>query len=321
MRRTYCTYFDASYASRGLSLWESLMRCVPDFELVVLCLDDTTMATLERLALPRLTLVPLRELEAAWPELLDVKPCRTRAEYYFTLTPALVRHVLRSREAGTEVAYLDADLWFFADIEALWAELGDGSIGIIEHRFGPRHQELSRRGLYNVGLVAFRNDERSADAVEWWRLRCLEWCQDRVEEDRFADQKYLDRWPAEFEGVVVLRHHGANVAPWNAGNYPFHDTSEGVYVGTKPLLFYHFHRLRQFTGPVWRLGLGPYGARPCAVMAERVYRPYIRALQKWTSQLQRAGLTSGRPARFTPKPKDFLRLPWELATGEAIFMT
>lgn len=318
MPRTYCTYFDSSYLTRGLALWESLDRRVGDFELVVLCLDETTRTAMSRLALDHVRLLSLDELESADPGLLDVRPARKPAEYYFTLTPALLLHVLRTEPRPQSVTYLDADLWFFADVEVLWRELHAGSVGIIEHRFAPRHQSLTRWGIYNVGLLAFRNDARSARVLEWWRERCLEWCYDRIDGDRFADQKYLDCWPSRFEGVVVLKHHGANVAPWNAGNYRFRDTANGVHVDDAPLLFYHFHRLRHWGGRLWRLGLAPYGARACGVLANRVYRPYIRSLRRWSSRLASEGVVATRPRRFAPRWTDLIRLPLQLTTGETI---
>src|SRR5205823_10040223 len=95
-----------------------------------------------------------------------------------------------------------------------------------------------------VGLMAFRNDSFGRECLEWWRERCLEWCYDRLEGDRFADQKYLDDWPTRFERVVVLQHKGAGVAPWNAMNYQICLQNGRVIVDGQPLIFYHFHGLK-----------------------------------------------------------------------------
>ena len=77
-----------------------------------------------------------------------------------------------------------------------------------------------RFGIYNVGWVSVRRRDDGIAALRWWRERCIEWCYDRVEGDRFADQRYLDRLPELFAGVHVIEHLGANLAPWNFADLP-----------------------------------------------------------------------------------------------------
>lgn len=315
MADVYCTYFDSGYLTRGLALWESLTQHGGG-ELFVLCMDDATYDTLRRLALPGLTTVALRELEEADSGLAAVKSTRSRVEYYFTSTASLSLYILRRRPDASLVSYVDADLYFFDHVGAVRRELGDGSVGIIAHRFSPANEHFQQFGIYNVGLVMFRNDARARTVLEWWRERCLEWCYDRVEGDRFADQKYLDRWPSQFEGVVVLQHEGANVAPWNAGNHQFTVAGGRVLVDEAPLLFYHFHRLRRRSASLWQLGFWPFRTRPSRVLIDRVYRPYIAALNRWEARLD-AG-SAAKPLRFRPGLRDALRLPFHLASGEVI---
>ena len=38
-----------------------------------------------------------------------------------------------------------------------------------------------------------------------------------MEDNKYADQKYLDNWPLDYEKVVVLSSK-YNVAPWNLNN-------------------------------------------------------------------------------------------------------
>jgi hypothetical protein len=73
----------------------------------------------------------------------------------------------------------------------------------------------TRFGIYNVGWVSVRRCEEGIKALRWWRERCIEWCHDFVDGDRFADQRYLDRLPGLFPHVHVIQHLGANLAPWN----------------------------------------------------------------------------------------------------------
>ena len=89
MRYEFCTLFDVNYLPRGLVLYRSLERVCPDFRLRVFCMDAETERILDALALPKLAIVPLAELERHDPELLEVKPTRTQVEYCWTATPAV----------------------------------------------------------------------------------------------------------------------------------------------------------------------------------------------------------------------------------------
>src|SRR3954471_17165651 len=145
-----CTYFDIHFAARGLALHASLMQHWPDFELTVLCLDAATEALLRRMALPRVRLVSLAELEAHDPALPAVRGTRSRLGYYLTTTPLLSRYVLDHAPDAAGVFYLDADLCFFSPPGPVFDELGRGSILVHEHSTAMRGHP---HGTFNVGLV------------------------------------------------------------------------------------------------------------------------------------------------------------------------
>src|SRR5262249_28408048 len=115
--------------------------------------------------------------------------------------------------------------------------------------------------------------------LRWWRQRCLEWCYDRLEDGKFADQKYLDDWPSRFPGVVVLRHKGANLAPWNVARYKIRRHKGTVLIDSDPLICYHFHSLKIVTPHLFDLSLGIYEARLGRVLQDDIYLPYLRHLQ------------------------------------------
>jgi hypothetical protein len=131
-----------------------------------------------------------------------------------------------------------------------------------------------------VGRLTYRRDERGLACLRWWRERCLEWCHDRVEAGRFAEQKYLDDWPERFPGVVVLRHPGASLAPWNLETHRLTVHEQGVRVDGEPLVFYHAHGLHYGGGGTPDLGLDQYGVAPTDLLRQHVYGPYLRALDE-----------------------------------------
>lgn len=275
----FCTYVDIGYLARGLALYWSLRQCAGPFRLWVLCLDNATFELLSALHLPQVLPVAIKDLEINDPELFQAKSTRSQIEYYFTCTPSWPLYVLRNNAEVDLVTYLDADLFFFSDPTPIYHEMDRGSVLIVEHRFPPRLQHMKLYGTYNVGLVSFRRDERGLKCLEWWRERCIEWCYDRAEGGRFADQKYLDDWPSRFPGVVVLQHKGAGLAPWNLDNYSLAYHKGKLLVDSTVLIFYHFHGFKQINAWVYDPGSTAYALRGNNLVKRHLYEPYWRTLQ------------------------------------------
>ncbi len=293
----FCTYFDHHYLARGLALYRSLREHCPEFRLWVLCMDDIAYQTLTELKFPEVRLITLEEFERDDEPLKIAKTNRSRIEYYFTCTPSLSLYVLNHYPEVDLITYIDADLFFFSSPLPLFEEMTDASVAIIGHRFPTKLKGLEVNGIYNVGWLSFKRDINGLACLQWWRDRCIEWCYDRIENGRFADQKYLDDWPTRFQNVVVLEHKGANVAPWNLENHHLsYQNGNTVTVDNQPLIFFHFHGLKKITSwwynPRWR----NYGVTPSLVLRRRVYAPYIQTLFDVSRQLLPAsnmGVISG----------------------------
>ncbi|MBI2061769.1 MAG: glycosyl transferase [Nitrospirae bacterium] len=280
----FCTYFDHRYLARALALHQSLKRVCPPFQLWTLCMDTPSFDLLSKYAPPEIRPIALDTLERSHPELLEVKKSRSPVEYYFTCSPFLPYYILSTEPEVDLLTYLDADLFFYSDPAPLFEEMGKGSIGIIGHRFPPHLKGLEAYGIYNVGWLSFRKDERALECLRWWSARCMEWCYDRPEPNRFADQKYLDDWPSRFDGVVVLQHKGANVAPWNVGGSNLNMDGTAPLVDGDPLLFFHFHGLKHLAGRIYDPQLGRYHLHLNHGPLRALYRNYIRALQEAARQ-------------------------------------
>ncbi len=194
----FCTYFDKNYLDKGLALYHSLLQHCKLFTLYILCMDDDVYRELRALNLESVTLLSLSEFEWEDQKLIESKTKRSLIEYYFTCTPSLILKILEGNKNITSLTYLDADLYFFSSPEPLYAEMEGYSIGIVGHRFPDSLKHLEKYGVYNVGLLSFQNDRNGITCLRWWRDRCLTWCYDRIEDGKFADQKYLDDWPTRF---------------------------------------------------------------------------------------------------------------------------
>ena len=315
----FCTYFDRGFLPQGLALWRSLVRHDAEAVLWVLALDDFTAEVLRRLAEPSLRVVTLAEVEDGDLALAAAKANRSRVEYYFTLSPCWPLWLLNAKPKIDRLTYVDADMLFFSSPQAIFDELGDGSVLMCEHGFAPFLKHYEKHGRYNVGVLSWRRDANGLACLSWWKDRCLEWCYDWLDTDRYADQKYLEQWPQHFAGVVVCGHPGINLAPWNWMNHQYilprkGDTSVSVH--ERPLILFHFARFRAIHGDRWwQSGQADYGVMPSR-LRQSIYSPYWQALTQARDEIQKLEPTWRPVLRGMRFNRGFWReLPFRLVFG------
>lgn len=316
----YCTYFDRGFLIQGLALARSITAHDTGATLWVLALDDFTAEALHVLGGPAIRVVPLAELERDDPALLAAKANRSLVEYYFTLSPCWPRWLLRTQPGLARVTYVDADMFFLANPAGVFSALdrAAASVLITGHRFPAWLGHYERHGRFNVGLLSFANDPAGHGCLEEWRAQCLAWCHDRLEAGKYADQKYLDDWPARLGAhLLVLEHPGVNLAPWNWDGHRYDFGPDGaVAVDGQPVVLAHFARFRPLLGTWWwQSGQLDYGVMPWR-LRQALYGPYWRALAAARAELSawRSGFDfPRRPGRLG---RDFWRaLPLKLGFG------
>jgi len=248
----FITLFDKNYLSRGLALYQSLVEHCGDFFLYILAMDSETEEYLKQESLDNRMIISLSQIESFYPELVEIKKERSRAEYCWTLTPYSIQYAIKKYNLES-CTYIDADIFFYGDPKVLIEEAGDNSVIITEHGYTPEYDLTKTSGKYCVQFNYFKNDIYGSKALEWWRQRCKEWCYARVEDGKFGDQKYLDDWTTRFKGVYVPHHIGCGIAPWNMQQYDFFVNDEKIVVSDKitkeqrELIFVHYHHLNKYS--------------------------------------------------------------------------
>ena len=284
--RHYCTYFDQRYLPRALALYQSLKEHGDDFCLWALCLDELSYQRLTALNLQEMRPISHEEFTRGDEQLLAARGNRSLVEYYFTCSPSLPLFVLNADPAIDMITYLDADLYFFASPEHLFGEIGPASIAIIPHRFPDAMRHLEENGIYNVSWITFRRDAEGLACLQRWRSQCLEWCYDRVEGTRYADQGYLNDWPATYRNLIIIQQKGANLAPWSISGYQLSFRNACVWVDDDPLIFFHFQSLAYVQSGTYALNLKKYKAKISRLIKVKIYAPYIKVLEEISREEQ-----------------------------------
>jgi hypothetical protein len=294
-----CTYFDTGYLPRAIALYRSLARFHPELRWFMFCMDEQSARLVDEMSLPGVLVITRGQLDSADPELAAVADGRSVVEYYFTCTAAAMLHTLRLAPAVSTLFYVDADIGFFGPLDSMLQEMQQASVYITEHRFPHHLHELLVYGRFNVGVIGVRRCEQAIECLSTWRRQCIEWCFDRLEENRFGDQKYLDAWPGVYSGLKVSQHAGVNAAPWNKDNSQYTVADRQVFVNNQPLVCFHFQGLRLFSGGLVQPQAIDYGSLLSPELESLVYRPYLR----WLLEAQRDCRVSVTSRRYSVSPR------------------
>ena len=211
------------------------------------------------------------------PDVEPLRRSRSLSAFAFTLKPIVLLHATGT---GAEwISYFDTDISVFTDPARLLEGLPPDTPALFTpHRFSTVFRDYEASvGRFNAGYIAFRNGAAGRRIVEDWRDRCVVWCQDFVDGNRYGDQKYLDELADIYPSIDICRHKGANVAPWNVSEMRLSLENEQVCVDSDPLVFYHFQGLKIYGPGLFDL----YASGELIVdgpLLDLVYRPYVRLL-------------------------------------------
>jgi len=280
--RHFGTLFNINYVNRGLALLESLRLHEKNFRLYVLCLDDLTHEYFLKNEPNEVVPIALSDIEIMFPNLRQAKTNRSLVEYFFTLSPALPLYLLRKFNLP-QITTLDSDIFIYSSLNPVFEEMGENSILISPHRFAPglKHKEVY--GLYNVSFQSFKNDNIGISCLEEWLKNCTDWCFDKLENGKFADQLYLDSWIEKYKNVWVISHQGAAVAPWNLSGSELKMKEGVLFVNDVPLLFYHFHGVKFLTESLVLHNLNEYDVKLTDLVVKHLYGPYLIKLARYSA--------------------------------------
>jgi lipopolysaccharide biosynthesis glycosyltransferase len=281
MKRFVCTYFDINYLGQGMALYHSLAAYnESNFTFYVLGLDDATSNYFIRNPKKNLVCIPLNEYIKHFN--IDINRFASRRELYFSITPSWCLYLLHQFKEIDTIAYLDADVFFFQSLEAIYSDLGTYSIGVARQRASWFKRLLFKHsGYFNVGVNLFRNNEAGLKCLTEWKELCDSWTSDNPNNPLpfFSDQIYLDDWPARYpQDLRIFENKGINLAPVHMSGYQLTKKNDVYLVEGTPVVVYHFMQLTKTTENNWHTNSASNFFRMDGVV-ENMYRQYINILE------------------------------------------
>ena len=131
--------------------------------------------------------------------------------------------------------------------------------------------------------IITKNDETSKICLKDWGNNCINWCYDHVEEEKYADQKYLDSWPKKFKTIKVLSP-SYNVAPWNVNSKDVEVRENKIFINKNKLIFFHFHGLL-ISKVFFSSGFSIYNKKVSNILIQYLYKPYITKLENFKNEV------------------------------------
>lgn len=263
---TFCTLFNANYLDKGIALYESLRNvCKSDFKLYVLAMDDKCFQILKDFN--KDNLCPINLIDFETQELLNIKKYRSAAEYCWTCTPSLIKHIIINYNPDY-CTYLDADMYFYSNPYSIIEEMRErnATVQITGHRFYPDEFESKSKivGKYCVEFNTFKNEENSLMLLNIWIEQCIQHCSIDGDGIYWGDQKYMDNWVDNYDFVIETNNLGAGVAPWNIAQYSlFYNDNNSVKLICNgiicELMFYHFQGIKYIEEKT--INISVYGRR------------------------------------------------------------
>jgi hypothetical protein len=255
-----CTVSDIKYLPQGLALYESLLEHTENFVLHYMCIDNASFDIIKNHQNESLIPYYVRDqvyhvqqqdvllgLTGGWHG--DVRDSFYGGYAYFCWSLAsFFSNYLMNKEIG-DITYVDSDVFFYDSFQKVLDAIGEKQVGVFRHR----QFDLSSspaEGLYNVGVVHFKNGEAGRKTLDWWadavlyrKHACLATC---------GDQRYLDEFPMLADGNIFIDGDIGHGAPWQWQLYDMSNYLDNGIINwdgeDQKLIFTHFSQFMHSYG-------------------------------------------------------------------------
>ena len=237
-----------NYLAQASVLVRSIKKNHPDYKVFIGLVDEVSLAVSYDL-INADRIIPISELSRY--NIQDIVDKYNIIELNTAVKPFFFQLFISEYIDIESIYYFDPDTKLFNVLDDTDAILQKNSIVLTPHihtpiaidALFPKESTFLNYGIYNLGFIGVNPKHESAlPFLEWWGDRTFHLGYDDVCNGLFVDQLWINLVPILFEGVVILKDKGTNMAPWNLHEREISSTgSSGVLLKTgEQLKFYHF---------------------------------------------------------------------------------
>ena len=208
-----------NYLAMALTLGDSLAKVHPEYDFKIFLADESDETI--RGFLSKYQIIEVKDIGIEnWKDLAfkyDV------SEFSTSIKPFCFEYLVNESNY-TNLMYFDPDIYIFNQLSIIEERLRDHFCVITPHASDleiewsgavPEENSLIS-GVFNLGFIAFRNNDQSRFVFRWWKEKLRRKCYLERLEGLFYDQNWIQFLASSFhEDVCVLKDYGFNVAWWN----------------------------------------------------------------------------------------------------------
>lgn len=239
-----CTVSDINFLAKGLSMYDSILETTKSkFILHYLCIDDESYDKLKKLNIKNLEIYSVSDFLKKDTTLKKLSLWDYR---YFCWSLASYFSNFLQNTKNISIMYIDSDIFFHQDIELIYQDISEKSIGMFRHRQFGLNQNRPE-GFYNVGVLFFKNNDCGKKILNWWSDAVLN--MKYPELSTCGDQKYLDYFSNLCENKeIFIDGNIGHGAPWHWQIYDLENYSKDgtiIWEGKiQNLVFTHFSQFQ-----------------------------------------------------------------------------
>ena len=256
--KTFVTYCTRDYILHALTSLESALSLHAEASARLICVDsihDLPILPVElwrKVKLSNLDEYPVTRLQYS-----NFLRSRSKFESLISIKPQLLFELCKSLPENEMVIYQDTDVIFFSEMDTYPGFSSKHSVYIFEHQYRLK-KDFYPHGKYNAGFLVLKNNSSSQTFLEEWSSKCHEWCYLRVENGKYADQKYLEEL-SRYSYVSAENSKQINLGMhFFDGGSNLKSTKKRVLLDNRELICFHFHGFKVHKR-VTESGLNRYG--------------------------------------------------------------
>ncbi|MBX4187729.1 MAG: hypothetical protein KW793_01175 [Candidatus Doudnabacteria bacterium] len=254
----FCSIVTLNYLAYAKTLNESL-KASGNTEPYYVLIADYRSEYQDLVKASGLNIITVQQLNIA--ELDELIEKYSAFEFSNILKPFFVKWLLKNHSEINYLVFLDSDIYVydtFSDIYKYLDSHPEYSALLTPHMISKKIKEeyLKRTdynieqshfgyGLYNSGMLVYKNDERVVKYLDWHINKCSRYGFNMTDLHLFNEQKVLDMAPLTFDFVGIYSNMGYNVAPWNYYPNMMRKDNNKYFVEDQPLVFFHFSQVHK----------------------------------------------------------------------------
>lgn len=249
------TLCSCNYLAQAKTLGDSIMLTNPDYQYFI-GLTDRLANDKEDYKSINHTIIPVEEIGI--PDFEDLWKKYTIIEFNTCVKPFYFQYFICKYPEIEYLYYFDPDTFVYGNLKIIEKEFGNSGKTLITPHINtpinlgyemPEENRFLIYGIYNLGFLGFRDPGPDNPIIAWWKDRTFHLGYNRTEEGLFVDQLWFNFVPIFFDGVIISKHPGLNMAPWNLHERTLNDKGFILYENDNyPLVFYHFSNYK-YTDP------------------------------------------------------------------------